>query len=57
VFASHQIGAAIAAVSAGALRDATGEYTLAWFGAAALCLVAAAVSASITRRSVELKPA
>ena len=57
VFASHQIGAAIAAVSAGALRDATGEYTLAWFGAAALCLVAAAVSASITRKSVQLKPA
>jgi len=57
VFASHQIGAAIAAVSAGALRDATGEYTLAWFGAAALCLVAAAVSASITRRAVQLKPA
>jgi predicted MFS family arabinose efflux permease len=57
VFAAHQFGAAIAAVSAGALRDATGEYTLAWFGAAALCLVAAAVSASITRKTVQLKPA
>ena len=57
VFAAHQIGAAIAAVSAGALRDATGEYTLAWFGAAALCLVAAAVSASITRKKVLLAPA
>ncbi len=57
VFASHQIGAAIAAVSAGALRDATGEYTLAWFGAAALCLVAAAVSASITRKKALLAPA
>lgn len=57
VFASHQIGAAIAAVSAGALRDATGEYTIAWFGAAALCLVAAAVSAGITRRAVQLRPA
>jgi MFS family permease len=54
VFAAHQVGAAIAAVSAGALRDATGEYTLAWFGAAALCLVAAAVSASITRKKVVL---
>ena len=57
VFAAHQIGAAIAAVSAGALRDATGEYTLAWFGAAALCLVAAAVSAGITRRKAVLQPA
>ena len=57
VFAAHQVGAAIAAVSAGALRDATGEYTLAWFGAAALCLVAAAVSASITRKKMLLEPA
>ena len=52
VFASHQIGAAIAAFTAGALRDATGEYTAAWFGAAGLCLVAAAVSATIARRAV-----
>ncbi|HEV2930281.1 MAG TPA: hypothetical protein VGW74_16435, partial [Propionibacteriaceae bacterium] len=37
VFASHQIGAAIAAATAGAIRDRTGEYTIAWFGAAALC--------------------
>jgi len=51
VFAAHQIGAAIAAFTAGALRDVTGEYTAAWFGAAALCLVAAAVSATITRRA------
>jgi predicted MFS family arabinose efflux permease len=57
VFASHQVGAAIAAITAGALRDATGEYTLAWFGAAALCLVAAAVSASITRSKVQLRAA
>jgi predicted MFS family arabinose efflux permease len=57
VFAAHQIGAAIAAVSAGALRDATGEYTLAWFGAAALCLVAAAVSAGIAKKRVDLQPA
>lgn len=51
VFAAHQVGAAIAAVSAGAIRDATGEYTLAWFGAAALCLVAAVLSIGITRRA------
>ena len=50
VFAAHQIGAAIAAFTAGALRDATGEYTAAWFGAAALCLIAAAISATISRR-------
>ena len=49
VFAAHQIGAAIAAAAAGAIRDTTGEYTIAWFGAAALCAVAAAVSFGIRR--------
>ena len=49
VFASHQIGAAIAAATAGIIRDTTGEYTIAWFGAAALCAVAAAVSFGIRR--------
>ena len=51
VFAAHQVGAAIAATVAGTVRDATGEYTIAWFGAAALCLVAAVVSAGISRRA------
>ena len=50
VFASHQFGAAIAATVAGLVRDQTGQYTAAWFGAAGLCLVAAVVSATITRR-------
>ena len=49
VFASHQIGAATAAATAGVIRDTTGEYTIAWFGAAALCAVAAAVSFGIRR--------
>ena len=49
VFAAHQIGAAIAAASAGLIRDTTGEYTIAWFAAAALCAVAAAVSFGIRR--------
>ena len=49
VFASHQVGAAIAAVVAGVVRDTTGEYTAAWFGAAALCLVAAVLSIGIAR--------
>ena len=51
VFASHQIGAAIAAATAGAIRDTTGEYTIAWFAAAALCAVAAAVSFGIRRQA------
>lgn len=44
VFAAHQVGAAAAAVSAGAIRDAFGSYSLAWFGAAGLCIVAAVIS-------------
>jgi len=50
VFAAHQIGAAIAATTAGLVRDAYGSYTPAWLGAAGLCVIAAIVSASITRR-------
>jgi predicted MFS family arabinose efflux permease len=49
VFASHQIGASLAAIGAGVLRDVTGAYTWAWFGAAGLCVVAAIVSAGIAR--------
>lgn len=41
VFASHMIGAAIAAAFAGAIRDTQGSYFIAWITAAVLCLVAA----------------
>ena len=51
VFAAHQVGAGAASVAAGAIRDATGEYTAAWFGAAGLCAVAAVLSVGIARRS------
>ena len=50
VFAAHQVGAAIAALGAGIIRDQTGSYTLAWFSGAALCVLAAALSV-VTRRS------
>jgi MFS family permease len=50
VFASHQIGAAVASAAAGIVRDTTGQYTLAWFGGAGLCLVAAIVSITIRSR-------
>jgi predicted MFS family arabinose efflux permease len=51
VFASHQIGAAIAAVGAGLLRDASGSYTWAWWGGAALCTIASVVSVLVRRPS------
>jgi MFS family permease len=47
VFASHQIGAAIAAVGAGAIRDTQGSYDMAWFMAGGLCVVAALLSMAI----------
>ena len=50
IFAAHQIGAAIAATTAGIVRDTFGSYTPAWLGAAGLCAIAAIVSASIARR-------
>ncbi len=56
VFASHQFGAAIAALMAGLIRDNTGEYTLAWFGAAALCAVAAVISLTIRRPDNAAEP-
>ena len=49
VFASHQVGAAIAATVAAIVRDNTGEYTFAWFGAAGLCIIASVISLSIRR--------
>jgi len=44
VFAAHQFGAAAAALVAGVIRDQTGSYSLAWFGGAGLCAVAAVLS-------------
>lgn len=51
VFAAHQVGAGIASVLAGLVRDQTGQYTVAWFAAAGLCAVAAVVSGAIVRRA------
>jgi sugar phosphate permease len=42
VFASHMVGAAIAAAFAGWIRQTNGSYTIAWYTASILCLVAAA---------------
>ncbi|MEJ2887125.1 MFS transporter [Actinomycetospora aeridis] len=49
VFAAHQAGSAIAAVGAGLVRDLTGAYDGAWWGAGALCLVAAVLSLAVPR--------
>lgn len=49
VFASHQVGAALAAVGAGAVRDVQGTYDLAWYIAGGLCVAAALFSLAIRR--------
>lgn len=49
VFAAHQLGAAAAAFGAGAIRDVFGEYTYAWWGGAALCVIAAVLSIAVKR--------
>src|SRR4051812_17519501 len=49
IFASHQLGSAVAAFGGGVIRDATGSYDLAWFLAGGLCMIAAAASISIRR--------
>ena len=49
VFASHQLGSAVAAFGGGVIRDVTGSYDLAWFVAGALCMLAAVMSFSIRR--------
>ncbi|WP_314324655.1 MFS transporter [Paenarthrobacter ilicis] len=56
VFAAHQLGAAAAALAAGFIRDATGHYNYAWLGAAAMCTVAAVISATIRKDSAKKEP-
>ncbi|HEX8780557.1 MAG TPA: MFS transporter [Nocardioides sp.] len=49
IFASHQVGAAIAATGAGVIRDVWGDYAPAFLVSGALCAVAAVASAMIRR--------
>lgn len=57
IAAAHQVGAACAAYAAGALRTATGTYTLAFFSAGALCVIAALVVLPIGKRKLAPQPA
>jgi MFS family permease len=57
VFASHQLGAAIAAAGAGKLRDMQGDYDLAFYLAAGLCIVAATLCANVRKTQVSTSSA
>ena len=52
VFASHQLGAAIAAAGAGRLRDMQGNYDTAFYLAAFLCFVAVVLCANVRKVQV-----
>jgi predicted MFS family arabinose efflux permease len=56
VFASHQVGSAIAAWGGGVIRDVTGSYDPAWYAAGALCLLASALSISLRLRPQGVVP-
>jgi predicted MFS family arabinose efflux permease len=47
--AAHQIGAGLAALAAGTVRAATGTYDPAWWGVAALCVVAGVLCVTRSR--------
>jgi MFS family permease len=54
VFASHQLGAAIAAAGAGRLRDLQGNYDMAFYLAAGLCFVAVILCANVRKVQVSV---
>jgi sugar phosphate permease len=49
VFASHQLGGAVAVAAAGAVRTNLGDYRLTWLGAGLLCWAAVAMVAMLGR--------
>ncbi len=53
VFASHMVGAGVAAYWAGWVRQGTGDYFWAWVTAGGLCVVAAAMAMTIPRQAPE----
>nr|WP_040519665.1 MFS transporter [Gordonia malaquae] len=52
IFAAHQLGAAVAAFGAGAIRDASGGYDPAFYTAAVLCVVAGFLCWAVPRQCV-----
>ena len=57
VFASHMIGAAIAAWFAGAIRQTQGDYFIAWITAAVLCIAAALSCLLLLQKAKHQTPA
>ncbi|MEY2634093.1 MAG: hypothetical protein RIS75_33, partial [Actinomycetota bacterium] len=53
VFASHMIGAGAGATFAGWIRTINGDYSIAWYTAGGLCLIAAVSVFGIKRTAAE----
>jgi hypothetical protein len=56
IFTAHQVGAAVAALAAGTVREGFGDYLAAFAGAGLLCLVAAGMSLQIGRAVYQPAP-
>lgn len=54
VLASHQVGAGLVAFVGGMVRDAFGSYDMVWYGAGALCAMAALMALVIRREREEV---
>jgi len=52
VFASHQVGAGIAALGAGIVRTTLGDYRLAFMASGGLCIFAALLALAIGRGAI-----
>jgi MFS family permease len=57
IFAGHQVGGAVAAFGAGAVRSLTGDYLLAFLASGIACLLASLLVLRITRPAPVLVPA
>ncbi|MYT31692.1 MULTISPECIES: MFS transporter [unclassified Streptomyces] len=51
LWTAHQVGAGAAAILAGTVRDQLGDYAMAWYGAGALCVLAAFLALAIGRNT------
>jgi len=57
IFAGHQVGGAVAAFGAGAVRSMTGDYLLAFVTSGLACLVASLLVLRVTRPDLVVAPA